>query len=382
MKKRGRRAAQKSSEKTGSDESAFESPQAVRKVAERLLVDLSDEITGGRIACTSVASAQAAAAVAQAHQDAAVSCLLLDVYISDLARRQWREIENLQIDCRADFDVEPVDTFVLPFSAAGSSELTRDLLQAAHQRLKPEGRVFASSDNTRDHWLHEQLQGLFGKVTQREADGGKVYIAARPKPSPRLRSFECWFAFRDQERLIHTFSRPGVFSHRRLDLGARALIESLTVSDEDSSLQVIKSGARVLEIGSGCGAIGFAAALRADGVHVHAVDSNARAVQATEMGAERNEINGLTTQLVADGRCDNPGSYDVVLASPPQFSNETIGKIFATAARYAVRPGGRIHFVTKQAEWFADRFVEDFDEVSVREVRGYFIVKGTGRNSR
>ena len=38
-----------------------------------------------------------------------------------------------------------------------------------------------------------------------------------------------------------------------------------------------------------------------------------------------------------------------------------------------------MHFVTKQPEWFADRFVEEFDQVSVREIRGYFVVKASQR---
>ena len=67
----------------------------------------------------------------------------------------------------------------------------------------------------------------------------------------------------------------------------------------------------------------------------------------------------------------------LALANPPYFSNFRIAEIFVQAAVNGLKPGGRLHFVTKQPEWFADRFVEVFDEVSVLENRGYFVVKAT-----
>ncbi|NQV26543.1 MAG: methyltransferase, partial [Rhodopirellula sp.] len=77
-----------------------------------------------------------------------------------------------------------------------------------------------------------------------------------------------------------------------------------------------------------------------------------------------------------------PGTYDLALANPPYFSNFRIAEIFVQAAMNSLKPGGRLHFVTKQPEWFADRFVEVFDEVSVLEARSYFIVKATQRPPR
>ena len=68
-----------------------------------------------------------------------------------------------------------------------------------------------------------------------------------------------------------------------------------------------------------------------------------------------------------------------MLANPPYFSNFKIGEIFLFAAQRALRPGGRAHFVTKQPTWYAEQFTLIFDDVSVREIRGYYIIKGTQR---
>ena len=107
------------------------------------------------------------------------------------------------------------------------------------------------------------------------------------------------------------------------------------------------------------------------------MDANARAVQCAALGAEKNGIVGFSTQLEAAGQCAEPGTFDLALANPPYFSNFKIAEIFVQAAFNGLKPGGRLHFVTKQPEWFADRFVEGFDEVSVLETRGYFVVKAT-----
>jgi len=347
--------------------------------AEQLLVDAAGEVSGERVICTSTGGAHAAAAVAQAHPEAQVNCLFLDIFLADSTRRRWSELPNLQVDCEPDFVADKVDACVMPLAAGGQSELARDLLQSAISRLADGGRLFVSTDNPKDHWLHEQLKERFGKVTNRPAKKGVLYIGSRPKPLKKLKSFESWFAFRDQGRLIDACSRPGVFSHRRLDLGARALIESLTIEDDGKTTEVIQDSQRVLDLGCGAGTVGFAAALRGRDVRVHAVDANARAIWCSAAGAEKNGLTGYTTQLEAEGRIEPAGRFDLVLANPPYFSNFRIAEVFVQAAKTALRPHGRMHFVTKQPEWFADRFVEEFDHVSVREIRGYFVVKASQR---
>lgn len=344
---------------------------------EQSLLDAAKEIQGERIVVVSTGGAQAAAAIAEENPESQVVCNFLDAFLADSARARNEGISNLEITCEPDLPQETCQAAVIPFPSKGESALAREYLQQVLQSLHPDGKLFASSDNARDRWLHEQLRSSFQKVTNRETAQGRLYIASRPKPLKKVKDSTCWFAFRDNERLIHVCSRPAVFSHRRMDNGARALISSLTVADGPRAGEVVQSGFRVLDIGCGNGSVGFAAALRADNVHVRAIDANARAVQCAALGAERNGIENFSTRLEAAGRCDEPGTFDLALANPPYFSNFRIAEIFVQAAKNSLRPGGRLHFVTKQPEWFADRFVEVFDEVSVLESRGYFVVKAT-----
>lgn len=344
---------------------------------EQYLMQAASEIEGDQILVASNAGGQAASAIATCHREAMVTCSFLDVFLADAARGRHAGVDNLKVTCLADFPEGEFDAIAIPFPARGENELARDHLQQALQRLSPTGRLFASTDNVKDHWLHQQLKASFGKVTNRELPRGRLYIGSRPKPLRKVKDYGCWFAFRDGERLIEAYSRPGVFSHRRVDAGARALIDSLTIPDGPYAGEAVQEGTRVLDIGCGTGTVGFSAALRAQGVSVHAIDANARAIHCTEQGAAKNEITSLTCQLNADGQCEDPGTFDLVLANPPYFSNFRIAEIFVHAAVRGLKPGGRTHFVTKQPEWFADRFVEVFEDVSVREVKGYFVVKAT-----
>lgn len=353
-----------------------------RRRAEEILAEAASEFRGSRITFASFGSGVAAGEIARTHPNARVTCTFFDVFLADSARLQHEGISNLEFLCEPDLPNEAADSIAFALQARGENELARDLLQQAVQHLADGGRLLVATDNPKDHWLHEQLRGQFGKVTNIGSENGRLYIASKPKPLKKLKSFDCWFAIRDGARLIDLYSRPGVFSHRRLDLGARALIESLTVPDGPLAGEVIQDGMRVLDLGCGCGAVGIAAGLRADDVQIHAIDANARALQCTQIAAEKNGLACVSTQLEAEGRCNDAGTHDLVLANPPYYSNYRIGEIFLQATRTALRSGGRTHFVTKQPEWYADRFTELFDEVSVRELRGYFIVKGTQRKSR
>lgn len=352
------------------------------------MFEAAAEFDGEQILLTSTAGAQAAAEIARRLPAAGVACNYFDVFLANSAQERWNSVENLSVTCLAELPDCKADCVALALPARGENQLARELIQTARQRLGATeetggaGRLFVSTDNPKDSWVHEQLKEAFGKVTNRGAKDGRLYIGSKPKPLKKVREFHSWFAFRDSERLFEVVSRPGVFSHRKLDLGARALIESLTIQDGPRSSEVIQNGFKILDLGCGSGAVGFAASARADSLRIHALDANARAVECARTGADRNRIDRYTTQLECDGESKGAGTFDLVLANPPYFSNYRIAEVFLKATRQALKPGGRTHFVTKQPKWFVDEFAATFENVSVREVRGYFVVKGTQPEKR
>jgi 16S rRNA (guanine1207-N2)-methyltransferase len=298
---------------------------------------------------------------------ALVTCTYFDLYRANLALSYWRErAANLRIECAADLVGEQADVVALPLSAGGEAELTRELLQAAHLCLKSNGKMYATSENQRDTWLEEQLRKLFRKLQRRVLPDGVLYVGTKTEPLKKIKNHACEFAFRDRGRLIRVCSRPGVFSHRRIDLGARRLIDEMEID----------AGDRVLDIGCGAGVVALAAAFRADGVQVHAVDSNARAVECTVRGAELNGLANVTTELNATGNYLGGGQYDLAIANPPYYSDFRIARHFLTAGRDALKTGGKILIVTKRPDWYRQNVAQWFDNWSVTERKSYWLIKG------
>lgn len=318
-----------------------------------------------RALCASVGRGQFAAALAERHHETAVVCHFLDLYLADECRRSVPS--KVDVVCAADPPAGEYDLVALPTNAHGEAELTRDLLQAFHQLLRDGGQLVAAVDNDDDQWLHDELRKLFPKVTRvPEKKQGVFYKAIKTGPLPKLKHFDCEFAFRDQGRLIRAFSRPGVFSHRRIDTGARTLINTMSVA----------AGQKVLDLGCGSGVVSLAAAFRAADVQVLAVDSNARAIQCTARGAELNGLTNIATRLAADGSTGADGTFDLVLANPPYFSHYRIADLFLDAARRALKPGGEVLVVTKTPAWFEERMPALFVDVRGEAVKEYFVVRG------
>ena len=237
----------------------------------------------------------------------------------------------------------PLDAAALCFGRQGDAELTRDLLQAGHERLAIGGRLAAAIDNPRDQWLHEQLRAMFDKVTRRPNADAVVYLATKTRPLKKHKDYACELAFRDGERLIHLRTRPGVFSHREVDGGARALVKSMQ----------IEPGQRVLDLGCGSGAVGIAAALRAEEVQVHAIDSNPRAIEAVQLGRRAKLAWPPPHRRARLRRQQRPaGTFDLVLANPPYYSNFRLAALFVAIAHRALQPGGKLLVVTKTPQWY------------------------------
>lgn len=335
--------------------------------AEALLIEHLPSGNVQRALATSLGRAQAAGAVARRWPQAQVETLYLDCFQARLAQAAVGDAQSqIAIRVDVDFHAEEVDLAVLPLSAQGEAELTRELLQSAFQRLNIGGTLIASTDNPRDSWLADELGKLERRVERIDSKQGVVYRLVKQGALKRVRDFSCELVFRDGDRKLRAITRPGVFSHRHVDPGARRLLEALTVSPSE----------RVIDIGCGWGAVALAAASRQADAHVFAIDSNARAIACTAHNASLNGLTNLHTRLTPDGDCDQPASYDLALANPPYYAQFRIAELFLNTAHRALRSGGRVVVVTKFAEWYREHMPRWFDSLTIDEVRGYQVLRG------
>jgi 16S rRNA G1207 methylase RsmC len=273
---------------------------------------------------------------------------------------------NLNVLCQTDIPDQKFDLGLISLVSTGETELARDHLQAIYSQLRIGGRLVAAVDKEEDRWLLEQLKSFEKSVKIRPQPGGSVYWIEKTAELKKRKDFACQLAFRDCEELVQLVTRPGVFSHRQLDNGARQLLDAVDVYAES----------RILNIGCGSGSVALALAKRDPSARVHAVDANARAIDCVQRGIRLNQLSNLTTEVNATGVIGEPDSYDMALANPPYFGDFRIAEKFIAAAQRSLRPGGRVVIVTKQPSWYQENLERWFSECEVFPSRRYYIASG------
>lgn len=333
--------------------------------AEQRALEVAQTLAGEQILCTTMGRAQAANQLAIDRLTAEVVCWFLDQYQQQLALCD-ESPPNLSLVCESDFPRREFDLAVLPFSMHGEAEFTRDLVQTAADRLQFGGKLVAATANPKDEWLREQLGRLFKKVTKHAFDNAVVYVVTKQEPLKKLKDFFAEFVIRDGDRLLKLVTRPGVFSHRHADPGARHLLNAA----------IVTLGMRILDIGCGAGTVALALAAREPSAEVLAVDSNARAVECTRRGAELNALTNVSVELNATGEYVGEGSFDLALANPPYFADFEIAARFVAAARRSLKPGGQLLVVTKSPGWYEEHLSVEWRDVQVTPSKRYFVVSG------
>jgi 16S rRNA (guanine1207-N2)-methyltransferase len=348
--------------------------QLPARPAEAHALAVARTLPGDRIACTTTGRGQAAHALAAERPAAAVVAWFLDLHPCTAARAAWAPAPpNLAAACVPDMPPGPYDLAVVPLAKDGEAELSRDILQAALVNLAIGGHLVAAIDNPRDNWLREQLAETGETVRVRPVEGADrkvksgtiAYVVQKTREPAKIRDFSCEVVFRDRERLLTAFTRPGVFAHRRIDPAARHLLNAVDVAPET----------RVLDIGCGSGCVALGLAARDASVAVHAFDSAARAVDCTRRGAEHNGLANLTVALEAEGRVPEPGSWDLALANPPYYSDFRLAELFVESARLALAAGGTLLVVTKQPTWYLEHLPRMWSSVAREEVKGYHLIE-------
>jgi len=227
----------------------------------------------------------------------------------------------------------------------------RVLLVAAYWALKPGGRLYFAGPNASGiKPIVADAAAVFGLATTiRYKARCRVALAVKgadmenhmPRVSPdhpdwsgEPQPFDAW--------RLRLFGAPGVFSAGEVDLGTAMLLHTL-----DSSLC---SGARVLDVGCGCGVIGlYAAAL---GAQADLIDSNWPALACAQRAIAVNRIE--SARVWASDIYSDVGDapYDLILSNPPFHAGQGVdveaAEELIVGAWERLSPGGRLRLVANR----------------------------------
>ena len=287
-----------------------------------------------------------------------VTCHVLDIY----HRHAIEKVHHAKVVCAAHLPEGPWD--LVRFRTGPkihSGELSLDLLQECHR---------------------------FGVRVEvdfvgRERDRNDLVNKIKDDPK-RVRSFKAeWPASVPGGAKLMFTSYPGCFCHRRLDEGGLALAE--VVSRELSARPVAEDGdstARILDMGCGCGLVGFLIANRLSKrpnlpnvPNLTLVDSHARAVEAATENAAKFGIEAevILSDNGTPERMD--GTFDVFVGNPPYYSDYRIAEVFLETAKRALKPGGICYTVVKNAAGLKPVQERYFPHVEVIGRRGYNVLR-------
>ncbi len=228
---------------------------------------------------------------------------------------------------------------------------TRALLAAAYRALKPGGRLYFAGPNTSGiKPIVADADAVFGlAATIRYKARCRVALAVKdtdvenrplrvsldhPDWSGAPQPFDAW--------RLRLFGAPGVFSAGEVDRGTAMLLHTLD--------QALCSGARVLDVGCGCGVIGLYAAVL--GAQADLIDSNWLALDCTQRAIAANRIEAARA-WASDIYSDlGDAPYDLILSNPPFHAGQGVDTEAAeeliVGAWERLLPGGRLRLVANR----------------------------------
>jgi len=276
------------------------------------------------------------------------------------------ESQHLEVRCQADIEGE-FDAILWQQTRANLvKEYVFDLMQQAHGALKKGGKLFLSLEE-KDKHITEKMQYLFGGATiEGRDDNGLVLIGKKKNNKIDYSDYNDDFTFASPMGDMLPFrSLPGVFAHHRIDEGAKAIMEKIEIAD----------GQTLLDMGCGIGSIGITLAKANNLKKVYFVDSNSRALRATEYNCQKNGLENYEVILSAAG-FKAPGKVNVFAGNPPYFSDYRIAELFVITAKENLIKGGKAWFVTKNPWKLIDIMRDHFGNCREIRLHGYSLLVG------
>ncbi len=184
---------------------------------------------------------------------------------------------------------------------------------------------------------------------------------------PNLKSDKRIITYEYYGKELKFYSDLGVFSKDRIDRGTDILLNTLELE-----------GKKILDLGSGIGAIGVALASRDKEIEVTSTDVNERALELAKENYELNKIKNFKV-FKSDGYENINETFDLIVLNPPIRAGKVIVDKLVLGAINYLNPQGYLWIVIRKSQGapsLVNRMKEVYKEVEiVKKKKDYWIIK-------
>ena len=264
---------------------------------------------------------------------------------------------------------DPFDAVLFQPEGWAAKEWVYERIDQAFGRMGVGGRLFLSGRRDKGvESYRKRLEAVFGHADLAARDGGvRTYCARKTGQDPGAEPIDTGYVFDvpDAPGSPYRFqARAGVFSRDGFDPGTRFLLESLTVRPCD----------RVLDLGTGYGAIGIVVARQAPQGAVTMVDVDLRAVRCAEQNLELNGIDNGKAALSDGFEAIEGATLDLILSNPPTHEGKRAAEAFVAGAAEHLASDGRFQVVTMRPNLYGWWMKRCFESIEVLAERGGYSV--------
>ena len=220
-----------------------------------------------------------------------------------------------------------------------SRELTEYLLQELAAKI-PSGSLFLVGEKRAGAERAAKQLAAFGRTSKvdsaRHCQLWRCEVSNKPE-APDLTAASKVFTVNSMGESIDIQSVPGVFSHGRLDLGTKLLLECL---------EGLPAG-HYLDFGCGAGVVGSFLKKRYPDAQISMLDVDAFAVYSSQLTLAANQLEATT--IAGDGIHAAPKQLAAIISNPPFHQGvhtqyETTETLLREAAEH-LQPGGELRIV-------------------------------------